>query len=128
MAAIPHLRLGVNVDHVATIRNARGGKLPDPAKAALAGSSAKAAVDAREEYEEYAETKSDLEGRARMQRNWMAKGVRDSIKKSKDGDKHIKAHNRASSEKQAAKAKPKVAPIIEAANDRRASGSAKSCR
>jgi len=40
-----------------------------------------------------------------MQRNWMAKGVRDSIKKSKDGDKHIKAHNRASSEKQAAKAK-----------------------
>ena len=39
-----------------------------------------------------------------MQRNWMAKGVRDSIKKSKDGDKHIKAANRASSEKQAAKA------------------------
>src|SRR5829696_7075111 len=60
---------------------------------------------AREEYEEYAETKAGLEARARMQRNWMAKGVRDSIKKSKDGDKHIKAHNRASSEKQAAKAK-----------------------
>lgn len=60
---------------------------------------------AREEYEEYAETKADLEARARMQRNWMAKGVRDSIKKSKDGDKHIKAHNRASSEKQAAKAR-----------------------
>jgi ATPase subunit of ABC transporter with duplicated ATPase domains len=60
---------------------------------------------AREEYDEYAETKAGLEARARMQRNWMAKGVRDSIKKSKDGDKHIKAHNRASSEKQAAKAK-----------------------
>jgi ATPase subunit of ABC transporter with duplicated ATPase domains len=60
---------------------------------------------AREEYEEYADTRSGLEGRARMQRNWMAKGVRDSIKKSKDGDKHIKAANRASSEKQAAKAK-----------------------
>ncbi len=60
---------------------------------------------AREEYEEYAGTKADLEGRARMQRNWMAKGVRDSIKKSKDGDKHIKAANRASSEKQAAKAR-----------------------
>ena len=28
------LRLGVNVDHVATIRNARGGKHPDPVKAA----------------------------------------------------------------------------------------------
>jgi ATPase subunit of ABC transporter with duplicated ATPase domains len=60
---------------------------------------------AREEYDEFAETKAGLEGRARMQRNWMAKGVRDSIKKSKDGDKHIKAANRASSEKQAAKAK-----------------------
>jgi pyridoxine 5-phosphate synthase len=28
------LRLGVNVDHVATIRNARGGHLPDPVRAA----------------------------------------------------------------------------------------------
>jgi ATPase subunit of ABC transporter with duplicated ATPase domains len=60
---------------------------------------------AREEYDEFADTKASLEARARMQRNWMAKGVRDSIKKSKDGDKHIKAANRASSEKQAAKAK-----------------------
>ncbi|SDF39616.1 ATPase components of ABC transporters with duplicated ATPase domains [Blastococcus aurantiacus] len=60
---------------------------------------------AREEFEEFADTRAGLEARARMQKNWMAKGVRDSIKKSKDGDKHIKAHNRASSEKQAAKAK-----------------------
>ena len=29
-----HLRLGVNVDHVATIRNARGGRHPDPVRAA----------------------------------------------------------------------------------------------
>ena len=29
------LRLGVNIDHVATIRNARGGGHPDPVKAAL---------------------------------------------------------------------------------------------
>ena len=29
-----HLRLGVNVDHVATIRNARGGPHPDPLRAA----------------------------------------------------------------------------------------------
>src|SRR5579872_5511662 len=28
------LRLGINVDHVATIRNARGGALPDPVRAA----------------------------------------------------------------------------------------------
>ena len=30
-----HLRLGVNIDHVATIRNARGGVHPDPVRAAL---------------------------------------------------------------------------------------------
>ena len=30
------LRLGVNIDHVATIRNARGGDHPDPLRAALA--------------------------------------------------------------------------------------------
>lgn len=29
-----HLRLGVNVDHVATVRNARGGRHPDPVRAA----------------------------------------------------------------------------------------------
>ena len=34
MPAISHLRLGVNVDHVATIRNARGGRHPDPVRAA----------------------------------------------------------------------------------------------
>jgi len=37
------LRLGVNIDHVATIRNARGGDHPDPVKAALAA--AKAGAD-----------------------------------------------------------------------------------
>ena len=34
------LRLGVNIDHVATIRNARGGDHPDPVKAALAAADA----------------------------------------------------------------------------------------
>ena len=34
-AAPPRLRLGVNIDHVATVRNARGGALPDPVRAAL---------------------------------------------------------------------------------------------
>jgi pyridoxine 5-phosphate synthase len=29
------LRLGVNIDHVATLRNARGGSVPDPLRAAL---------------------------------------------------------------------------------------------
>lgn len=35
MSATRHrLRLGVNIDHVATIRNARGGRFPDPVRAA----------------------------------------------------------------------------------------------
>ena len=40
MPGVPHLRLGVNIDHVATIRNARGGRHPDPVRAA------KLAIDA----------------------------------------------------------------------------------
>ncbi|WP_460450186.1 pyridoxine 5'-phosphate synthase [Alsobacter sp. SYSU BS001988] len=32
---LPPLRLGVNIDHVATLRNARGGARPDPVRAAL---------------------------------------------------------------------------------------------
>ena len=31
----PKLRLGINIDHVATVRNARGGQMPDPCRAAL---------------------------------------------------------------------------------------------
>lgn len=34
------VRLGVNIDHVATVRNARGGALPDPVRAALLAQSA----------------------------------------------------------------------------------------
>lgn len=38
MPAAPHpaspIRLGINIDHVATLRNARGGKHPDPLRAA----------------------------------------------------------------------------------------------
>ncbi|MDX2222265.1 MAG: pyridoxine 5'-phosphate synthase [Rhodospirillaceae bacterium] len=34
-SAAPRLRLGVNVDHVATVRNARGSIHPDPVRAAL---------------------------------------------------------------------------------------------
>lgn len=35
MTRTGYLRLGVNVDHVATVRNARGGAHPDPVRAAL---------------------------------------------------------------------------------------------
>ena len=36
MADLRPIRLGVNVDHVATVRNARGGRHPDPVRAAKA--------------------------------------------------------------------------------------------
>src|SRR4029450_9224284 len=61
---------------------------------------------AREEYDEFADTKAGLEARARMQRNWMTQGVRNAVRKQgKEPDKNIRAHMRASSEKQAAKAR-----------------------
>jgi len=34
VSTTPPIRLGVNIDHVATVRNARGGRHPDPLKAA----------------------------------------------------------------------------------------------
>jgi ATPase subunit of ABC transporter with duplicated ATPase domains len=60
---------------------------------------------AREDYEEYADTKADLEARARTQRAWMEKGVRNARRKATDPDKNVKAFRRESSEKQAAKAR-----------------------
>ena len=38
--AVGKLRLGVNIDHVATVRNARGGDNPDPVRAAILAASA----------------------------------------------------------------------------------------
>jgi pyridoxine 5-phosphate synthase len=35
MTTLGKLRLGVNIDHVATVRNARGGDTPDPLRAAM---------------------------------------------------------------------------------------------
>ena len=40
MAMTKELRLGVNIDHVATLRNARGGAYPDPVEAACLAESA----------------------------------------------------------------------------------------
>lgn len=40
MTASDYLRLGVNIDHVATIRNARGGDHPEPVRAALVAAAA----------------------------------------------------------------------------------------
>ena len=60
---------------------------------------------ARAEFEEYAGKKDDLLERARMQRAWMEKGVRNARRKATDGDKHVKHHRGETSEKQAAKAR-----------------------
>ena len=40
MSVVHPLRLGVNIDHVATIRNARGGDHPEPVRAALVAAAA----------------------------------------------------------------------------------------
>jgi ATPase subunit of ABC transporter with duplicated ATPase domains len=60
---------------------------------------------ARADYEEYADTRAGLEARARTQRAWMEKGVRNARRKATDGDKHVKNFRGQTSEKQAAKAK-----------------------
>ncbi|HEY6595542.1 MAG TPA: ABC-F family ATP-binding cassette domain-containing protein [Asanoa sp.] len=60
---------------------------------------------AREAYEEYAETRSALEERARTQRSWMDKGVRNARRKSTDNDKIGRKFRAEASEKQAAKAR-----------------------
>ncbi|MGW4805760.1 ABC-F family ATP-binding cassette domain-containing protein [Kitasatospora sp. NPDC004272] len=60
---------------------------------------------AREQYEEYADTKSGLEARAQMQRNWMEHGVRNARRKGGDNDKKARAQRAESTEKQAAKAR-----------------------
>ncbi|MFF7684323.1 ABC-F family ATP-binding cassette domain-containing protein [Microbacterium sp. NPDC007973] len=58
---------------------------------------------AREKYEEYAETKADLVSRARTQREWSSQGVRNAMKKSPDNDKIRRKAATESSEKQAQK-------------------------
>ncbi|MFD0257903.1 ABC-F family ATP-binding cassette domain-containing protein [Kitasatospora indigofera] len=60
---------------------------------------------AREDYEEYADTKAGLESRARMQRGWMENGVRNARRKSGDNDKIGRNMRSESTEKQAAKAR-----------------------
>jgi pyridoxine 5-phosphate synthase len=35
-SGVPPIRLGINIDHIATLRNARGGRHPDPLRAAKA--------------------------------------------------------------------------------------------
>ncbi|WP_406271504.1 ATP-binding cassette domain-containing protein [Actinacidiphila glaucinigra] len=60
---------------------------------------------AREAYDDYADTKTALESRARMQRNWMEHGVRNARRKATDNDKIGRKLRTESTEKQAAKAR-----------------------
>ncbi|WBB92879.1 ABC-F family ATP-binding cassette domain-containing protein [Verrucosispora sp. WMMC514] len=60
---------------------------------------------ARADYEEYADTRSALQARARTQRAWMEKGVRNARRKATDNDKIGRKFRSEASEKQAAKAR-----------------------
>ena len=60
---------------------------------------------AREAYEEYDDKLDSLKARAQTQRTWMAQGVRNARRKSKDNDKIGRNKQVETSEKQAAKAR-----------------------
>ena len=60
---------------------------------------------AREAYEDYAGRRAELEARARMQRAWMEKGVRNARRKQRDNDKIGRKFRTEQTEKQAAKAR-----------------------
>ncbi len=60
---------------------------------------------AREEYDEYAEIRASLAERARSQRAWMEKGVKNARRKQPDNDKIGRKFRTEATEKQAAKAR-----------------------
>jgi ATPase subunit of ABC transporter with duplicated ATPase domains len=61
---------------------------------------------ARDDFEEYADKRTALEGRAQMQRSWMDKGVKNARRKANnDNDKIGRKFRSEASEKQAAKAR-----------------------
>ncbi|GAA4688041.1 ABC-F family ATP-binding cassette domain-containing protein [Nocardioides nanhaiensis] len=77
---------------------------------------------AREQYEEFADTKADLERRARVQREWSSQGVRNAIKKAPDNDKIRRKASVESSEKQAQKVRQmesRIARLDEVAEPRK---------
>jgi ATPase subunit of ABC transporter with duplicated ATPase domains len=58
---------------------------------------------AREAYDEFADKKADLVGRARTQREWSSQGVRNAMRKAPDNDKIRRKASAESSEKQGQK-------------------------
>ena len=76
----------------------------------------------REQYEEFAEKKADLEARARTQREWSSQGVRNAIRKAPDNDKIRRRAASESSEKQAQKVRQmesRIARLEEVAEPRK---------
>ncbi len=76
----------------------------------------------REQYEEFAERKADLVARARVQREWSSKGVRNAIRKAPDNDKIRRSAATESSEKQAQKVRQmesRIARLEEVAEPRK---------
>jgi ATPase subunit of ABC transporter with duplicated ATPase domains len=70
---------------------------------AYLGERATARRHAQEAYVEYATTRGELQGRIQRQKRWTEVGVRNATKKATDGDKNIRHHRKATSEKQAGK-------------------------
>lgn len=60
---------------------------------------------ARLDFEQYAGRRAELEARARMQRAWMEKGVKNARRKKRDNDKIGRKFRTEATEKQAAKAR-----------------------
>ncbi len=60
---------------------------------------------ARAAYEDYADRRSELESRARRQRAWMEKGVKNARRKQRDNDKVGRKFRTEQTEKQASKAR-----------------------
>ncbi|WP_447006056.1 ABC-F family ATP-binding cassette domain-containing protein [Saccharothrix isguenensis] len=60
---------------------------------------------ARDDYDEFASTKASLEERARAQRAWMEKGVKNARRKAPDNDKSGRKFRTEATEKQASKAR-----------------------
>ncbi|HPZ93922.1 MAG TPA: ABC-F family ATP-binding cassette domain-containing protein [Mycobacterium sp.] len=76
----------------------------------------------REEYEEFAGKKADLEARARTAREWSSHGVRNAIRKAPDNDKIRRRAAMESSEKQAQKVRQmesRIARLEEVAEPRK---------
>jgi ATPase subunit of ABC transporter with duplicated ATPase domains len=66
---------------------------------------ARARQHTRDAYDAFADTRAGLEARARTQRSWMDKGVRNARRKATDNDKIGRKFRAEASEKQAAKAR-----------------------